>query len=171
MRRNAPKTNPIGTLRREAITARKVGVGARCFCGEDRPAGLIAGSSPIMCAACQRAAEERTEMDLHHPFGRANSPATISVPVSDHRAILSVGQMGWPKSTLSNPEGSPLLAGAACVRGFVDSTFYLLEQGLLWVAEMLELLDGVLVKRLGSKWWANSEIGRFAPTKKPDAKS
>jgi|SRR5579872_3060019 len=171
MRRKAPKTDPIGALRREAITARKVGVGACCSCGEDRPAALITGSRPTMCAACQRAAEGRTTTDLHHSFGRANSPATIQVPVNDHRAILSIAQMRWPKSTLRNPEGSPLLAGAACLRGFIDTVLYLIEEGLLWLADMLESMDQVLLEKLGPKWWANSEIGRFAPTKKPDAKS
>jgi hypothetical protein len=68
-------------------------------------------------------------------------------------------------------EGSPLLAGAACVRGFVDVVGYLVETGLLWLADMLEKLDEVLRKKLGPKWWANTEIEQFAPKKKPGAKS
>jgi hypothetical protein len=91
--------------------------------------------------------------------------------VNDHRSHLSAAQAEWPKSTLRNTEGSPLLAGAACVRGFVDTVLYLIEKGLLWLADMLEKLDEILLKKLGPKWWVNTEIEQFAPKKKPDAKS
>jgi hypothetical protein len=67
-------------------------------------------------------------MDAHHVAGKANSPVTVPVPVNDHRACLSVAQADWPKSTLMNVHGSPLLAAAACVRGFVDMVFYLIER-------------------------------------------
>jgi hypothetical protein len=148
-----------------------VGVNARCSCGEVRPEALIAGSNPTTCAACQRAANGSTTVDQHHFAGRANNPATIPVPVNDHRAILSVAQAEWPKSTLQNQEGSPLLAGAACLRGCVDTILYLIEKGLLWLADMLEKLDDVQVKKLGPKWWVNTEVEQFAPKKKPNAKS
>jgi hypothetical protein len=52
-------------------------------------------------------------MDAHHVAGKANSPITVPVPVNDHRACLSVAQADWPKSTLMNAHGSPLLAAAA----------------------------------------------------------
>jgi hypothetical protein len=105
-------------------------------------------------------------MDRHHFAGRANNPATVSVPVNDHRAILSVAQAEWPKSTLTNAEGSPLLAGAACLRGCIDTILYLIEEGLLCLADMLETLDEFQVKKLGSQWWVNTEIEQFAPKKK-----
>jgi hypothetical protein len=163
--------HPGGAYCRKVVAARRVGVGARCSCGEDRPEALIAGNSPTMCAACQRAAKGGPTIDQHHFAGRANNPATIPVPVNDHRAILSVAQAEWPKSTLTNPEGSPLLAGAACLRGCIDTIHYLIEKGLLWLADMLEKLDEIQVKKLGPKWWMNTEIELFAPKKKPDAKS
>ena len=171
MSRKPPKNDPIGAHRRKVIAARRVGVGVRCACGEDRPEALIAGSNPPICAACERSAKGRTTKDDHPPFGRTNNPATVSVPVNDHRAVLSVAQAEWPKSTLRNTEGSPLLAGAACVRGFVDTTLYLIEQGLLWLADMLEKLDQVLIRKLGPRWWVNTEVENFTPKKKPDAKS
>jgi hypothetical protein len=171
MRRKSAGRDPSGAHRRKVIAARRVGEGARCTCGEDRPEALIAGSAPPICAACERAAKGRTTKDDHHPFGRANNPATICVPVGDHRAVLSVAQAEWPKSTLRNTEGSPLLAGAACIRGFVDTILYLIEKGLLWLADMLEKLDEILLKKLGPKWWANTELEQFAPKRKPDAKS
>jgi hypothetical protein len=171
MPRKLPRRDPSGAYRRKAIAARQVGVGAHCSCGEGRPEALIAGSDPPICAACERAAKGRTTKDDHHSFGRANNPATISVPVNDHRAVLSVAQAEWPKSTLRNAEGSPLLAGAACVRGFVDTILYLIEKGLLWLADMLEKLDEILLNKLGPKWWVNTEIEQYAPKKKPHAKS
>jgi hypothetical protein len=171
MRRKLPRLDPSGAHRRKVVAARRVGVGARCACGEDRPEALMAGSNPIICAACERAAKGRTTIDQHHFAGSANNPATISVPVNDHRAILSVAQAEWPRSTLTNIQGSPLLAGAACLRGCIDTIQYLIERGLLWLADMLEKLDEVQVKKLGPKWWTNTEIEQFAPKKKPDAKS
>ena len=170
MSRKLPRTDPTGAHRRKVIAARRVGVGARCSCGEDRPEALIAGSSPTICGACQRAEKGRSAIDQHHFAGRANNPATIPVPVNDHRAVLSVAQAEWPKSTLTNPEGSPLLAGAASLRGFVDTILYLIEKGLPWLADMLEKLDEVLVKKLGPKWWANTAIAQFATKEKPGAK-
>ena len=171
MSRKFPRLDPGGAHRRKVIAARRVGIGARCSCGEDRPEALIVGINPTVCAACQRAANGRTTTDQHHFAGRANNPATIPVPVNDHRAILTVAQAEWPKSTLTNTEGSPLLAGAACLRGCIDTIHYLIEQGLLWLADMLEKLDEIQVKKLGPKWWTNTEIEQFAPKKKPDAKA
>jgi hypothetical protein len=171
MPRKFPRRDPIGAHRRKVVAARRVGVGARCSCGEDRPEALIAGRTPTICAACERAARGRTTMDDHHFSGAANNPATIPLPVNDHRAVLSVAQAEWPKSTLTNTEGSPLLAGAACLRGFIDTIVYLIEKGLLWLADMLEKLDDVLMRKLGPKWWENTEIEQFAPKKKPGAKA
>lgn len=171
MPRKFPRLDPSGAHRRKVVAARRVGLGARCSCGENRPEALIPGSNPTICAACQRVATGRTTIDQHHFAGSANNPGTISIPVNDHRAILSVAQAEWPKSTLSNSEGSPLLAGAACLRGCIDTILYLIERGLLWLADMLEKLDEILMKKLGPKWWAHTEIEQFAPKKKPDAKS
>ena len=171
MPRKLPTHDPVGAYRRKISAARRVGVGARCSCGEDRPEALIAGSNPTKCAECECVAKGRTTTDRHHYAGRANNPATIPIPVNDHRAILSVAQAEWPRSTLSNTEGSPLLAGAACLRGCTDTILYLIEKGLLWLADMLEKLDEFLVKKLGPKWWANTEIEQFAPKKKPNAKA
>jgi hypothetical protein len=171
MGRKFPGRDPSGAHRRKVIAARRVGIGARCACGEDRPEALIAGSNPTICAACQRGSKGRTTTDEHYFAGRANNPATIPISVNDHRAVLSVAQAEWPKSTLTNTEGSPLLAGAACLRGFIDPILYLIERGLLWLADMLEKLDQLLIRKLGPRWWVKTEIEEFAPKKKPNGKS
>lgn len=171
MRHKIPPRDPIGTYRRKVVAARRVGLDAVCSCGEKRPEALIPGTQPTICAACQRTANGRTTVDDHHFAGEANNPTTIPVPVNDHRAVLSAAQADWPKSTQRNPENSPLLAAAGCVRGFVDTVLYLIERGLLWIAEMLESLDDFQAQKLGPKWWVNTELNQFAPKKKPNGKS
>ena len=100
-------------------------------------------------------------MDNHHVFGRANSPVTISIPVNDHRAELSIDQYEWPETTLRNPEGCPLLRGAAFIRGFVDIVLYFMRELLLWIAEMLEHLSAFLIERLGRQWWLKTDLNKF----------
>ena len=164
-------TDPAGAYRRKAVAARRFGFAAHCACGERRPEALIPGTNPVQCASCDRNSRGATTTDNHHFAGKANNPTTIPVPVNDHRACLSVAQEDWPKTTRNNPLGSPLLAGAASLRGFSDTVIYLVESGLLWVAEMLENLDALMIREFGPQWWVNSEIDRFVPKDKSDGSS
>jgi len=161
--------DPIRAHARKKTAARRLGEGKKCSCGEDRPEALLAGTKPTICATCQRARNRMTTEDQHHVAGEANDPTTIPVPVNDHRARLSVDQYDWPRATLQNPEGSPLLAGAACIRGFVDTVIYLIQRLLLPKAEMLEILDAYLKDKLGARWWENTPLAQFAPKPKRDA--
>jgi hypothetical protein len=102
-------------------------------------------------------------MDQHHVAGRANNPGTVSINVNDHRAILSEAQQEWPRLTLENPDGCPLLAAAGCIRGFVDMICYLIDDFLRWIADMLELASTVLANKLGPRWWADSNLKDFEP--------
>ena len=158
-----PQRDPAAAHGRKVRAARRVGLNSQCACGEKRPEALIAGSNPIMCAACKRIKEGETALDNHHIAGKANSPITIPVPVNDHRAELSEAQLDWPKETRENPDGSPLLAGAARIRGFVDTIIHLIKNLLLWGAEMLETLDRFLAERLGPNWWRGTPLEQFAP--------
>jgi hypothetical protein len=159
-----PERDPGGARVRKAKAARRFKPGARCaYCGESRPAALIAKSDPTICAACDRKKKGKTTVDNHHPFGKANNPTTIPIPVNDHRAELSTAQQDWPKETRENPDGDPVLAGAACIRGFVDTVVYLIKKGLLWIAEALEWLSAFLVQKLGPKWWVDTFFEQFAP--------
>lgn len=171
MGQSLPPRDSIAAYRRKALATRRMGVGAACACGEQRPEALISGTNPVICAACHRAARGRTTTDDHHFAGKANNPRTIPIPVNDHRARLSVAQADWPKPTLTNPQGSPLRAAAASVRGFIDTVLYLLEQGLLLVADLLERLDEYLLKELGPRWWRGTDIELFAPKRKTNGKS
>jgi hypothetical protein len=100
-------------------------------------------------------------MDKHHVAGKANSPVTVPIPANDHKAELSEAQYDWQWETLENPTGSPLRAGAGCVRGFIDIAQFLIETLLEWVARLLELLDDYLRERLGPKWWVGTPIENF----------
>jgi hypothetical protein len=166
MPKKPPARDPIRAYARKAAAARHVGEGKECACGETRAEAFAKGKSKA-CARCKRKRRGHTTTDKHHVAGEANDPTTISVPVNDHRARLSVDQYDWPKETLENPDGSPILAGAARERGFVDTARYLDEK--LNNAEMLECLDKYLVDRLGPKWWENTPLERFAPKPKRDA--
>jgi hypothetical protein len=65
----------------------------------------------------------------------------------------------WPRETRENPTGSPLLEAAGCIRGFCDFIVYLLDELLLWVAELLEALHKELVHRFGECYWQVVKIG------------
>jgi hypothetical protein len=159
--------NPIAAFEREVRTARRIGEGNRCSqCGEDRPLALIPGSKPTICANCQREAFGKSPFDDHHPAGQANHPVTTPIPVNDHRAVLSPAQYEWPPETWENPAGSPLLSGAACVRGYCETNNYLVAELLLPRAEMLEALDVFVKKKFGTQWWVGTEMERFAPKRK-----
>lgn len=159
-----PKRDPEAAYARKQKAIRRVGPNAKCSsCGEARPEALIPGTKPTICAECQRKENGMATIDDHHFAARANSPVTIPIPVNDHRAELSVAQYDWPKETRENPDGSPLLAAAGCVRGFVDTVIYLIQKGVLRVAELLEKLNAFLVDKIGPKWWMGSILEQYAP--------
>jgi len=167
MTKKPPQRDPESAWVRSAKAARRFGISARCACGETRPEALVPNSNPVICAACDRARKGKTTMDNHDVAGRSNSPIKTRVPVNDHRAVLSLAQYDWPKATLENKARSPLLARAACVRGFVDTNAYLVDKLLLPHAEFCELLDSMLAEKLGPEWWLNTDLEKFAPNAKP----
>jgi len=160
MPKKIPPRDPIRAYQRKATASRRVGGNKQCACGESRPEALISGSKPTICANCKRKKHKQSTLDRHHVAGKSNSRVTILVPVNDHRARLNVAQYDWPKKTLDNPDGSPLLAAAAFIRGFIDTINYLLEE-LQRIAEMLEMAHAILVVKLGLKWWRKTELKQF----------
>jgi hypothetical protein len=156
-----PPHDPISQFRRSSKAARRIGHNQQCACRERRPEALIAGSNPMSCAKCKRIESGQKTLDDHHVAGRANSPATIPIAVNDHRAILSVAQYEWPEETLRNRTGNPLRRASACIRGFADTLFYLIDKFLLWIPEFLESLDTFLTKKFGPEWWVGTELQKF----------
>lgn len=161
------KRDPIAAFQRESTSSRRIGQGKKCKCGEDRPQALVSGSDPVTCFSCAREASGQSPFDEHHPAGSANNPATVPIWVNNHRATLSDAQYDWPDETLRNPFGSPILAGAASIRGYCDTSEYLSGELLIRNARMLEKLDGVLTQLLGPNWWRGTALDEFAPKRKP----
>lgn len=122
-------------------------------CGESMPLALIPDNTPRICAACQRRAQGKSVIDQHHPAGQNNHPGTVPVFVNDHRAFLSAAQNAWPKKTLENPDRSPLLVIAACIRGVIDFFEYCIDKFLRWIPEQLERLDEYLTEHFGDFKW------------------
>lgn len=149
--------DPIRAYRRQSVAARRK-VGQSCKCGENRAEALV-----VICAECLREASGQSICDAHHVAARANHRLTVPVPANDHRAILSDAQYDWPTATFENKAGSPLLAGAGCIRGYYETNSYLTDQLLIWVAKLLEALDEVLTERLGPNWWVGTKLEQFAP--------
>lgn len=162
MKRRLPIRDPIAAHQRKAVAMRRIGDSTRCECGEARPEALISSGYPLICFACDRTKRGKMSLDNHHVAGKSNSAITIPIPVNDHRARLSVDQYDWPKQTRENPAGSPLLAAAACIRGFSDTNHYLIERLLLTNPEMLESLDAFLVKERGPEWWIGTPLEKYA---------
>ncbi|MDP9357437.1 MAG: hypothetical protein M3R02_19540, partial [Chloroflexota bacterium] len=73
----------------------------------------------VLCANCHRRQQGQSVVEQHHPAGRSNNPATVALAANEH-AIVSDAQHDWPRDTLRNPTGSPLLAASASVRGMGD---------------------------------------------------
>ena len=150
---NSP--DPIKKYARNQTAKRRVGANAKCACGEMRPEALI---KKIICAECDREAQGKSTEDDHHVAGQNNSPITVNVPANDHRAELSTAQYEWPRRTVENPERSPLVSAAGCLRGFIDFIRYLLKKLIGWIPEFLEALDECLINLFGSQWWTSPEF-------------
>jgi len=56
------------------------------------------------------------------------------------------------------------------MRGYCETETYLVGALVIPKAEMLEVLDAFLKKRLGPEWWVGTEMERFAPKRKDTAK-
>ena len=163
MRKRIPsRQNPVEHYVRREHAERSAGLDAQCACGERRAEALITGSQPVTCIECSRLRKGRRTIDLHHIAGRTNDPTVVPVSANDHVADLSERQQDWPRETLENPHRCPLLRAAACIRGFVDTVFYLIERTLLWTAEALEALSAWLAAKLGPLWYRGTPVERFA---------
>jgi hypothetical protein len=160
MPKKPPPRDPIGAYVRRTTTARRIG-DKKCTCGETRPEAFAKGKSKV-CARCKRKRRGHATMDKHHFAGKANDPTTVPVDVDDHRARLTADQLDWPRETRENPDGSPLLAAAAAIRGLVDTEVYLLET-LRKHAAILEGIDAYLVRTQGRKWCLKTELKQFSP--------
>ena len=158
-----PQRDPIGVYVRKQKAIRRVGVGAHCACGEDRPEALIRQKGQIICDECKRRKKGITTMDDHHFAGESNSPVTVLQLANDHRSELNPAQYDWPKKVLENPHGSPLLAAAAMILGFIDTVVCMIKRGLQVAADVLVKCDELLRQHLGDKYWIGTPLEVFCP--------
>jgi hypothetical protein len=147
--------DPIKTAARKAKAQRRVGQGAACTrCGDGRPDMLVRSSRPKLCLKCYALENGTKTTQSHHVAGRANSPLTVEISVTDHRT-LSEAQYEWPPETLRNVDGSPLLCAAGALRGTCDFIAELILRLIECCAEFLENLDAWLREKYGL-WWNNT---------------
>jgi hypothetical protein len=113
---------------------------------------MLSGVHPeIYCSEHDAIRNGRPWLEAHHPPGQHNDPRTVLLPANYH-SVLSELQYRWPRETLRNPDGSPLLRAAALTRGLLD-VFYLVMLMVSEVPALLEQLDGFLRARVGERWW------------------
>ncbi len=124
------------------------------LCDEGDPLALTGLHPHILCGSCRAASQPALE--AHHVAGRHNDPLTVNLPRNPHR-VITEQQTLWPRDTLTNPHGSPLLEAAAWLRGFLLLVRTLMERGLDWIPPLLEWIDQKLTTQLGQKWW--EELG------------
>lgn len=120
-------------------------------CDEICPFMLTGVGPEILCYEHELLRLSRPWLERHHPAGRRNHPAKFAMPGNDHR-VLSELQLRWPRETLRNPDGSPLLEAAALVRGYLD-LLYLVMVLTAVVPLYLEQLDALLRRKIGPRWW------------------
>lgn len=144
--------NPVDTRYENRLT--QLGTRApRCSeCGEADPFALTGFNPTIVCYECQCIARGRPWVEQQHPAGKANHDATVAIPGNDHR-IIDDRKHDWPRDTLRNPNGSPLLRAAACLRGWLDTLHDIIERTVAWIPLFLETLDAWLQQMHGPAWW------------------
>jgi hypothetical protein len=121
-------------------------------CDETFPFALTGVHPAIYCYECQAVRAGRPWLEDHHVAGRNADATTGSTPRNDHRVLSELQQL-WPRETLRNPEGSPLLKAAASLRGWLDLLWLIITRTVGWIPAFLEQLDAWLRQRLGPRWW------------------
>jgi hypothetical protein len=135
----------------------------RCGCGETDPFALTGAYPSIVCYECQAEAAGRRRVEQQHVAGRHNRPETVAMLGNDHRVADAYKHIDWPVDTLRNPDGSPLLRAAACVRGWLDLLRLVIDRTVGWVPAFLEHLNTWLNVQLGARWWDGLDFDTGMP--------
>jgi len=129
-------------------------------CTETDPFALTGVDPHVLCAEHRADAEGKSWTQGHHVSARANDPQDVrAIPANDHAVVTLKHQSEWPRETLRNPDGSPLLQAAASLRGWLDMLRLVLERSVGWVPDLLERLDSWLRERIGPRWWEEFRSG------------
>jgi hypothetical protein len=136
----------------------------RCLqpgCGETNPFNFTGVHPDLWCYEHAAIRSGRTWLEEHHVEGQSNDPFdTILIPGNDHR-LLTGRQALWPRETLRNPDGSPLLTAAAALRGWLDVLWLVIVRTVGWIPVFLERLDAWLREVLGERWWDGFDWHKF----------
>lgn len=123
-------------------------------CSETDPFALSGVHPQIVCAEHRADRDGRSWTEAHHWQGQANDAEDVSpIPANDHAVLSNKYQGEWPRETLRNPDGSPLLQAAAALRGWLDAMRLIIERTVGWIPPLLEVLDAYLRQKLGPRWW------------------
>jgi len=141
--------------RRREMALERIGTRSpRCYrkCNETDPIALIGVTPKTQCYEHLSISDGKSGLEDHHVAGRHNHPMTVRIPGNDHRRLNDM-QQDWPDDTLRNPDKSPLLRAAACIRGWMDVLRLIIENAVGWIPPLLETVDAFLVKDRGAGWW------------------
>jgi hypothetical protein len=123
-------------------------------CDECNPFALTGVHPNLLCAEHVAERDGRSWTEQSHTAAKANLPNdTVAIPANDHSVLTHDMQAAWPKATLRNPDGRPLLTAAAATRGWLDTLRLIIERTVGWVPAFLERLDAWLRTKLGDRWW------------------
>jgi hypothetical protein len=143
----------LKALIRAAGKRRTLGTAQKCAsCEETDPRCLRRVGDVVLCSECENTQTGRARVERHHVAGQHNLPDTVPIPGNDHR-VLSDAQVNWPKETLRNPDGSPVLKAAAALRGWLDVLRLIIDRTVGWIPEFLERLDAWLREHVGPRYW------------------
>jgi hypothetical protein len=154
-------SDEIRRISRHARRAGKFPTDSKCAsCPETDPIVLVEGSDPLRCYECQARGAGKSGVEADHFAGAANSPVTLRIPANVHRR-RSDRQYDWPRATLENRDGNPLLKIAAMVRGWLDYLQIIVDV-LDVVPAALVALNASLVNGQGARWWEQPQFLRFS---------
>jgi len=122
-------------------------------CKETDPLALTGTHPSIYCYEHDALYKGRPWLEAHHPSGKANDPTTVKTPGNEHRVLSELQNSTWPRETLRNPDGNPLLKAAAAIRGWLNLLYVVMTRTVGWVPAHLERLDAWLRERIGPDWW------------------
>jgi hypothetical protein len=145
--------DPIKKAVRLSRKRDRLGDDAMCHrCGESDPRCLVLRRDRILCYECLSCDEGRSSVELHHVAGQHNLHHSVPIDGNEHR-ILSDMQEDWPVDTRRNSDGSPVLAVAAAIRGWLDTLRVIIERTMGWIPIFLERLDSWLRITIGDQYW------------------
>lgn len=139
--------------RREAAYERLGTRTPKCrYCPETDPVVLTGAAPNIVCYQCQAVQAGKPPTEEHHLGGQHNHPFIVPIPANDHRRLNDM-QNDWPRDTLTNPDGSPLIGIVGLLRGAIDVLLLIIKGILVRLPATLEDLNQKLTTYIGPAWW------------------